>query len=162
MPESGIEQRVARLEGRVEGFDGRFTNLEARIDALDGSCEARSGNRRSRCAGVTPKSVPRCGDFADAPARCGPQLASCPRSAASSALWSRCTTTTTGRHISLCVYAGHRAIIDIEAGARLAGRLPPRALALVVEWGEQRRAELLENWERARRLAPLNRVAPLE
>lgn len=39
MPESGLEQRVARLEGRVEGFDDRFTSIERRLDALDGKVD---------------------------------------------------------------------------------------------------------------------------
>ena len=59
-------------------------------------------------------------------------------------------------------YAERRAIIDIEAGAVLAGRLPPRALALVVEWTERHRAELRDNWRRARHQAPLEPIAPLE
>lgn len=35
MPESRLEERVAKLEGRVEGFDHRFDGLERRLEALD-------------------------------------------------------------------------------------------------------------------------------
>ena len=59
-------------------------------------------------------------------------------------------------------YGSERALIGIESLAVIEGRLSPRALALAVEWAAQHRAELSQNWERARRLEPLERVAPLE
>jgi hypothetical protein len=58
-------------------------------------------------------------------------------------------------------YAGDEASIDIEDLEVLAGRLPPRALRLVVEWGGAHQEELRENWDRARRHEPLERVDPL-
>jgi predicted deacetylase len=64
-------------------------------------------------------------------------------------------------HFHVC-YAERRAIIEIETGALLDGQLPPRALALVVEWAERHREELRENWRRGRRLGPLEPIAPLE
>lgn len=39
---------------------------------------------------------------------------------------------------------------------------PPRALDFVREWAALHRAELLENWSRARRQQPLEPIAPLE
>lgn len=48
------------------------------------------------------------------------------------------------------VYGEHEATIDIETGA-LRGHLPPRALALVREWAQLHREDLLQNWQRARR-----------
>jgi hypothetical protein len=42
------------------------------------------------------------------------------------------------------------------------GEHPPRALRLVLEWAELHKQELLEDWERARRRQPLERIAPLE
>lgn len=51
--------------------------------------------------------------------------------------------------------------IDIETLEIIAGELPPRALRLVVEWAEEHRAELVDNWERARRHEPLESVAGL-
>jgi hypothetical protein len=59
-------------------------------------------------------------------------------------------------------YGEHRAILEIEPVAVLAGSLPPRALGLVMEWAALHRAELEENWHRARELAPLKPIAPLE
>ena len=42
------------------------------------------------------------------------------------------------------------------------GRLLPRVLALIVEWGQQRQAELLANWDRLQRGQPPLPVPPLE
>ena len=41
------------------------------------------------------------------------------------------------------------------------GELPRRALALVEEWVELRRAELMADWDRAVRQEPLHRIEPL-
>jgi hypothetical protein len=59
-------------------------------------------------------------------------------------------------------YAENRAKLHIGSGALIAGSLPPRALALVREWEELRRAELLANWQRAELMQPLAAVAPLD
>jgi hypothetical protein len=40
--------------------------------------------------------------------------------------------------------------------------LPPRALALIVEWASLHEAELLANWERCRRREAPVRIPPLE
>ncbi len=45
----------------------------------------------------------------------------------------------------------YEADVEIETGAILAGSLPPRVSAFVREWCESYRAELIANWERARR-----------
>ena len=42
------------------------------------------------------------------------------------------------------------------------GNLPPRALALVVEWATLHQVELLENWRRLQADEPPARIAPLE
>jgi len=42
------------------------------------------------------------------------------------------------------------------------GKLPPRALGLVVEWAASHRTELMDDWERARASVPLQPIAPLE
>ena len=60
------------------------------------------------------------------------------------------------------IYGEHRALIDIATGKVLAGSLPPRAHKLVREWQRLHRAELAENWERARRHENLKRVRGLE
>jgi hypothetical protein len=59
------------------------------------------------------------------------------------------------------VYGEHEASIEIESGT-VHGELPRRALRLVLEWREMHKAELLENWELARRGEPLKRIEPLE
>ena len=58
-------------------------------------------------------------------------------------------------------YGGDEASIDIETLDVIAGRLPPRARRLVVEWALAHRAELRKNWERARRHEPLLPIEPL-
>jgi len=40
--------------------------------------------------------------------------------------------------------------------------LPPRALALIVEWASRHEAELLANWARLARNEPPARIPPLE
>jgi len=59
-------------------------------------------------------------------------------------------------------YGKQRAIIGIESLVLLEGELSPRILGLVVEWAAQRRQELADNWDRARRQTPLSSIAPLE
>ncbi len=59
------------------------------------------------------------------------------------------------------VYGEHKITVEIESG-KVRGDFPPRALRLVLEWGELHRQELLENWERARQRQPLEKIAPLE
>jgi len=59
-------------------------------------------------------------------------------------------------------YGELAAVVGIDPPVLLAGRLPPRVMGLVVEWAILRRTELATNWERARRLEPLEPVAPLE
>ena len=57
-------------------------------------------------------------------------------------------------------YAGQAASFDLD-GELIAGSLPPRARALVVEWAVLHRDELQANWERARREEPLQPIEPL-
>ncbi|HVP83843.1 MAG TPA: DUF4160 domain-containing protein [Rhizomicrobium sp.] len=60
------------------------------------------------------------------------------------------------------IYGPDEALIDIETGNVLVGHLPKAALRLVQEWRIARQNELRDNWGRAERLEPLNRVAGLE
>lgn len=53
-------------------------------------------------------------------------------------------------------------MIDIQTLAVRDGRLPRRALAMVLEWAAEHRMELLENWRLAESHQPLSKVAPLE
>ncbi|HEY68472.1 MAG: DUF4160 domain-containing protein [Chloroflexi bacterium] len=59
-------------------------------------------------------------------------------------------------------YSEHEAVYEIETVEILRGALPRRAHALVVEWMTLHRAELMENWERARQGLPLIGIEPLE
>lgn len=58
-------------------------------------------------------------------------------------------------------YAEYTASIAIDDLVVLQGVLPRRILALVRRWARPHRAELLANWERARREMPLLWIDPL-
>ena len=58
-------------------------------------------------------------------------------------------------------YAEHEAVVNIHTMAVIAGRLPPRASGLVIEWALLHQDELQAVWERARNLEPLGKIAPL-
>jgi hypothetical protein len=53
-------------------------------------------------------------------------------------------------------------LIAIQDGRVIAGRLPNRAYRLAIEWAELHRAELMANWERARRQETLEWIDGLE
>ena len=58
-------------------------------------------------------------------------------------------------------YAGAEAQIDIHNCKILAGSLPRRASAMVLEWTRAHQAELLVAWEAASVGQPSARIAPL-
>lgn len=58
-------------------------------------------------------------------------------------------------------YGEYEAQVEIATGEVLNGELPRRARALVEEWTDLHRAELMEDWERAVRQEPLRRIEPL-
>jgi hypothetical protein len=45
------------------------------------------------------------------------------------------------------LYAGFEALIDIQTFEVIRGDLPNRAMALVLEWAQQHREELRQDWE---------------
>lgn len=55
-------------------------------------------------------------------------------------------------------YQGHEALVAIDSGEILQGRLPKRASALVRQWCLDHRDELGQNWSRAQALQPLSRI----
>ena len=59
------------------------------------------------------------------------------------------------------VYGEYKVTVEIESGT-VRGEFPPRALRLVLEWAELHKQEWFEDWERARRRQPLERIPPLE
>lgn len=58
-------------------------------------------------------------------------------------------------------YGEHRASLAIRDLRLLEGFLPPRVVALVLEWAFAHRQELLDDWERAAAGQPLLPVPPL-
>ena len=59
-------------------------------------------------------------------------------------------------------YAGSIALVGIRTLAVFSGRLPPRAMGLVIEWATLHQQELLADWERAQAQQDLRPIAPLE
>ncbi len=58
-------------------------------------------------------------------------------------------------------YGEHRVEIDIQTFGVLRGSLPPKAMALVVEWATLHQQALLEQWNRARNHEVLEKIEPL-
>ena len=59
-------------------------------------------------------------------------------------------------------YGEFEALIRIDTLEVIRGSLPRRALALVLEWASEHRAELNEDWELCRALATPKPISPLE
>ena len=59
-------------------------------------------------------------------------------------------------------YGDYEAVIAIDTGEVLEGRLPPRVLGLVQEWREYHKDELHVDWTLARERKALKRIEPLE
>lgn len=60
------------------------------------------------------------------------------------------------------MYGGSEVAVTIDTLAVLWGTLPRRAHALVLEWAAQHRAELRDDWARARQGTALRPIDPLE
>ncbi len=59
------------------------------------------------------------------------------------------------------VYGEQEASVEVLS-REVHGSLPPAVLRDVLEWAAQHEAELLNNWELAKKGQPLQRVKPLE
>lgn len=59
-------------------------------------------------------------------------------------------------------YNEYRASISINELALIKGKLPPKALGLVIEWASQHQQELLYDWELAKQWKALKPIKPLE
>ena len=59
-------------------------------------------------------------------------------------------------------YGEDMALISLETLEVLQGRLPRRAMSLVLEWAQQHRSELREDWRLAEVHEPLKNIPPLE
>jgi hypothetical protein len=60
------------------------------------------------------------------------------------------------------VYGEFEAVLSIDTLEILKGDLPRRARALVLEWASLHRAELADDWNRARKGDPLEPIQPLD
>ena len=56
----------------------------------------------------------------------------------------------------------HRAAMGLERFELTQGALPPRVLALVLEWAQLHHAELRDNWTRLKTEGTFTPIAPLE
>lgn len=55
-------------------------------------------------------------------------------------------------------YQGFEALVDITTGDVREGELPRKVAAIVKEWCLVHQAELQDNWQRAQRFEPLDRI----
>ncbi len=60
------------------------------------------------------------------------------------------------------VYGEHEAKINIDTFEINEGKLPNRALGLVLEWAALNRNELISNWEKSQKPEKLNKIKPLK
>jgi len=59
-------------------------------------------------------------------------------------------------------YGEDRAVISINDLKLMEGKIPKRALALVLEWANEHRDELLKNWNSLETTGEYSKIAPLE
>jgi len=55
-------------------------------------------------------------------------------------------------------YQGFEALVQIQTGQVSKGKLPRKVAAIAQEWCLTHQQELLDNWERAQRFEPLERI----
>ena len=60
------------------------------------------------------------------------------------------------------LYREYEIQVDIRTLEILRGHLPRRASAMVLEWAQEHRAELLENWEKCTRNMTPAEITPLK
>ena len=60
------------------------------------------------------------------------------------------------------LYAEYEALIDLRNFSVIRGSLPGRAMALVLEWANDHRDELLENWKLCRQMQTPKPIEPLK
>lgn len=60
------------------------------------------------------------------------------------------------------LYAEHEALIDIRTLDVIGGKLPRRAMALVLEWAALHRVELMEDWDLCQAKQMPKKIFPLE
>jgi len=60
------------------------------------------------------------------------------------------------------LYAEYEAQINIQTLEIIKGELPKRALALVLEWANDHRSELMEDWELCSHMQTPKKISPLK
>lgn len=60
------------------------------------------------------------------------------------------------------LYAEFEAIVDIKTLEVIKGSMPKRALALVLEWANEHRTELLEDWKLCEQRKSPKKISPLQ
>lgn len=60
------------------------------------------------------------------------------------------------------IYGDHEAQIGINPIEVLEGKLPRRAVSMVIEWTALHQQELIRNWEELRKDHPVAKIKPLE
>ncbi len=59
------------------------------------------------------------------------------------------------------LYAEYEIIVNIQTLEVMSGKMPKRALALILEWANEYRTELLEDWNLCQQNQPLKKITPL-
>ena len=59
-------------------------------------------------------------------------------------------------------YAEHEVAINIQTLEVIEGKMPKRALLLLLEWASEHRSELLEDWKLCEKKQPVKRISPLK
>jgi hypothetical protein len=59
------------------------------------------------------------------------------------------------------LYGEHEAIVDIRTLEVIEGGLPRRAMALMLEWAQEHRTELIEDWDLCSRNQWPKKIPPL-
>lgn len=60
------------------------------------------------------------------------------------------------------IYTGNEAQVGIDPIIVLEGKLPNRAISMVIEWAALHQRELMDNWHRLRNDQPIQTIQPLE
>jgi hypothetical protein len=60
------------------------------------------------------------------------------------------------------IYSGDEAAISIDDFTLLTGKLPPRVMGMVIEWGNLHQEDLRRVWVQAVAHQPLDRIEPLK
>lgn len=55
-------------------------------------------------------------------------------------------------------YQGFEALVSVQTGEVLQGALPRKVAAIVKEWCLNHQTELLDNWDKAQRFEPLDKI----